>query len=81
MADEVAKTPAAAERQCASCRGTNLVEGNLTGSVAFKPEKNWVTSHRIKALACLDCGAITPYLDQRELWELRGHPTPKGSGS
>jgi len=61
--------------RCPGCQSTRLNPGKLTQhnfeSLAFKPQQNWINGHTMVAVACLNCGLVSLFLDGHELQELR----------
>lgn len=68
------------QRKCPCCSGANLRPGGLPiciplysgARLEFKPEENWLTTHSLQALACLDCGHVALFLGEASIQKLRG---------
>jgi hypothetical protein len=65
--------PNAPERVCASCQGTNLVEGKMGPKrTAFHPAGRFMLlGYALSAVACLDCGFVGTRLTREQITEIR----------
>ena len=55
---------------CSACHGTHLVVGTRWFHEGFKPDAKFI-SYSIIPHACLDCGCITPFLDENDFQDLK----------
>jgi DNA-directed RNA polymerase subunit RPC12/RpoP len=67
---------------CPRCGGRSLVKGRMSTDAGFAPEPRgrWfgISSYRkVKAVVCLDCGALTPFLSRADVERLRSKYRPK----
>ena len=65
--------PSSTSRKCPSCSGTNLRSGiaNVIGGFRFRPARNWLVSYATEALACLDCGHVSLWVDGESTRHMR----------